>query len=141
MARKLEHPGSTSEAQSAANKGVRRVAGPEMRIRSLLHRSGYRFRKDVYLKLADGEGRGVRPDIAFLKQKVAVFIDGCFWHGCPQHGRTPRSNQAYWRLKLEGNMARDRKTTQRLEAAGWTVIRVWEHEAPEAVAQRVRDAL
>jgi DNA mismatch endonuclease (patch repair protein) len=72
---------------------------------------------------------------------VALFVDGCFWHGCPEHGTTPRSNSDYWAPKLAGNVARDRDTDRKLADLGWTVIRAWEHEAPEEVAGRVGDAV
>jgi DNA mismatch endonuclease, patch repair protein len=83
-----------------------------------------------------------RTDVAFPARKVAVFVDGCFWHGCPQHGTWPRANAAWWRAKIEGNAARDRDTDARLTAAGWAVLRFWEHEgaagAAAAVARAVR---
>jgi DNA mismatch endonuclease (patch repair protein) len=69
-----------------------------------------------------------RADIAFTRAKVAVLIDGCFWHGCPAHGRAPRTNSAFWSEKIARNQARDADTSQRLSAAGWTVLRFWEHD-------------
>jgi DNA mismatch endonuclease (patch repair protein) len=119
-------------------KGNRRVdTGPETRLRSALHRRGLRFRKDYPVQLP---GRKVRPDIVFTARRVAVFVDGCFWHGCPEHGRIPSgSNAAYWHQKIEGNRSRDARQTKALEAEGWLVIRIWEHvpleEAAEIVAQ------
>ena len=85
---------------------------------------GYRFRKDLYLRL--GTVR-VHVDIAFTKQRVAVFVDGCFWHCCPIHGTQPRSNTQYWAPKLARNVERDAQATAALEADGWTVVRLWEH--------------
>jgi DNA mismatch endonuclease (patch repair protein) len=76
-------------------------------------------------------------DIAFTRLKIAVFVDGCFWHGCPAHGTWPKANAAWWRAKIEGNIARDRDTNERLRAAGWHVIRVWSHANPTLVAGRV----
>lgn len=76
-------------------------------------------------------------DIAFSRARIAVFMDGCFWHGCPVHATRPRANAEWWREKLAKNMARDHETTERLKEAGWTVLRFWEHEAPEDVAQQV----
>jgi len=76
-------------------------------------------------------------DIAFPGAKVAVFLDGCFWHGCPQHATRPKANADWWRDKLERNKSRDRETTLRLEEVGWTVIRCWEHEDPSSIADRV----
>ncbi|WP_432133222.1 very short patch repair endonuclease [Streptomyces sp. bgisy154] len=75
-----------------------------------------------------------RIDVAFTAVKVAVLIDGCFWHGCPLHATYPKSNAQWWRQKLDRNMARDVETTEHLRSAGWEVLRFWEHEAPENVA-------
>ena len=76
-------------------------------------------------------------DIAFTRAHVAVYIDGCFWHGCPLHGTIPRSNSAWWQNKLEANRARDASANEQLHELGWTVLRFWEHEAPDAVAEQV----
>ena len=76
-------------------------------------------------------------DIAFTRAHVAVYIDGCFWHGCPLHGTIPRSNSAWWENKLEANRARDASVNEQLHELGWTVLRFWEHEAPDAVAEHV----
>jgi DNA mismatch endonuclease (patch repair protein) len=77
-----------------------------------------------------------RADLVFIRARVAVFVDGCFWHGCPEHGSRPQANP-YWVAKIEANRARDRDTDERLEAERWAVVRAWEHESPENVAQRV----
>ena len=87
------------------------------------------------------EGRRPRPDIAFTRLRIAVFVDGCFWHWCPEHGRAPASNQSYWLPKLEGNVARDQADTRRLRAAGWSVIRLWEHVEIETAVARVESAV
>jgi len=106
---------------------------PELALRHALHRLGYRYRKDYRLDLAGG--RRVRPDIAFTARKVAVFVDGCFWHACPEHGSKPRANQWYWGPKLVKNVERDRINDAALILAGWTVVRLWEHvPLDEAVA-------
>lgn len=94
-----------------------------------------RYRADLSVKL-DG-GRPVRPDVAFTHVKLAIFIDGCFWHGCPDHKSQPRTNAHYWGPKLSGNAERDRLQTRALINAGWTVLRFWEHEAPGAVADTI----
>ncbi|MFB7594888.1 very short patch repair endonuclease [Streptomyces sp. NPDC056160] len=112
----------------------RRDTRPERAIRSLLHAAGKRYRVDVRLQLGDVRPR---PDIVFTRARVAVFVDGCFWHCCPQHGRQPGVNGGYWGPKLERNVARDRAANEVLTAAGWTVVRVWEHEAPEEAAKRI----
>jgi DNA mismatch endonuclease (patch repair protein) len=118
----------------------RRNTRPERAVRSLLHAKGFRFRVDRPIRT--GHPRLIRPDIVFSRARVAVFVDGCFWHGCPDHGRRDRiENAHYWAPKIRGNMTRDRLHTNALEAAGWTVIRAWEHEPPEQVADRITDAL
>jgi DNA mismatch endonuclease, patch repair protein len=108
--------------------------GPEARLRSALHRTGLRFRKHV----RPAASVRCRPDVVFPTEHVAVFVDGCFWRGCPEHFRPPSTNSEYWDPKIALNQARDRRNEEALAAAGWTVIRVWEHEEPEAAAQRVR---
>ncbi len=80
-------------------------------------------------------------DITFPRPRVAVFVDGCFWHGCPIHGTSPKNNAAWWRAKIDANIARDRDTDSRLREAGWIVIRIWEHEDIEAAADRVEEVL
>ncbi|MFF5366515.1 very short patch repair endonuclease [Streptomyces sp. NPDC013187] len=112
----------------------RRDTKPERTIRSLLHAAGKRYRVDLRLQL---EGARPRPDIVFTRARVAVFVDGCFWHCCPEHGRQPGVNGGYWGPKLERNVARDRAADAALAAAGWTVVRVWEHEAPDEAAARI----
>ncbi|WP_411076910.1 very short patch repair endonuclease [Streptomyces sp. cmx-10-25] len=110
-----------------------RDTAQELAVRRLLHASGLRYRVNVPVP-----GMPRRTiDIAFGPTKVAVFLDGCFWHGCPQHATQPKSNAEWWRTKLDKNIARDRETTKHLEAAGWTVLRFWEHEAPDSVAHTV----
>ena len=76
-------------------------------------------------------------DIAFTRQKVAVFIDGCFWHCCPEHGKAPQANSAWWQVKLTANHARDADTDRMLSEVGWVSVRFWEHEPPEQVAARI----
>ena len=107
------------------------------------------WRRHVLLKPhiaeVDQEPRGwhqrvsVRPDFIFRPQKVAVFVDGCFWHGCPQHSKKPMTNSDFWAKKLTGNIQRDQRATRALQAAGWTVLRAWEHDLtnPGAVVERV----
>lgn len=112
---------------------------PEVAVRSILHRRGHRFRKRLTIRL--GDGRWTQPDIAFTSKRLAVFIDGCFWHRCPLHGTEPRANSQYWKPKLDRNVRRDRDTDARLEGLGWSVLRAWEHEAPEEIAGRVESAL
>lgn len=108
----------------------RRDTKPEVAARSALHRRGYRFRKDYAIRL---NGKLVRPDIAFTRQRVAVFIDGCFWHCCPEHGRQPGVNGEYWSPKLAGNVERDQRQTAALQTNGWTVLRFWEHQGTDQI--------
>jgi len=105
---------------------------PELRLRSALHRRGLRFRKDLSV-----EGLRCRVDVVFTRSRLAVFVDGCFWHGCPDHGNTPTTNNGYWSEKLARNRARDARNDAALRAAGWDVIRVWEHEVPDEAADRI----
>jgi DNA mismatch endonuclease (patch repair protein) len=133
----VPYPVSSSAAVSAAMRGNKRSeTKPERAIRSLLHGRGYRFRKDF---LIDVERLRVRADVAFTRQRIAVFVDGCFWHRCPEHGNRPRANAEYWSKKLDGNVARDRRVNDALRTMGWTVIRIWEHEAPEDAANAVAE--
>lgn len=113
----------------------RRDTGPELRLRRALHAMGLRYRVDLAVR-PDG-GRPVRPDVAFTRARVAVFVDGCFWHQCPLHGSRPKANAAWWEAKLERNVHRDARDTVRMASAGWEVVRAWEHEDPAAVAQVV----
>lgn len=83
----------------------------------------------------------MHPDIVFTRAKVAVFVDGCFWHCCPDHGSAPKSNTPYWGPKLEANRSRDRRVDAALRADGWLVIRIWEHEDPEEAGLRVAAAV
>ena len=112
---------------------------PELALRHALHRLGYRYRKDYRLDL--GAGRRVRPDIAFTARKVAVFVDGCFWHACPEHGSKPRANAWYWGPKLIKNVERDRVNDAALILAGWTVVRLWEHVPLDEAVTTVITAL
>lgn len=116
----------------------RRDTKPEVKLRSALHRLGYRFRKDHPIRV---EGKLIRPDVAFTKRRVAVFIDGCFWHSCPEHGRRPSVNGEYWSPKLEGNVKRDHSQTAALQSAGWTVLRFWEHETIEITLETIENAV
>ncbi|MBV7698736.1 very short patch repair endonuclease [Streptomyces sp. TRM70350] len=118
------------------SKQVSRDTAPEIAVRRLLHAAGLRYRVNVPVP-----GMPRRTiDIVFPKAKIAIFLDGCFWHGCPQHATQPKANAEWWRTKLAKNLARDRETTAHLEAEGWTVLRFWEHDSPEKVALSVTQA-
>lgn len=112
---------------------ARRDTGPEMVLRRELWRRGLRY----FVDRPVGTDRRRRADIVFPRAKVAVFVDGCFWHSCPEHGTIPKNNREWWVAKLEANVRRDRETDQRLEEEGWTVIRVWEHEDANQAASYI----
>jgi DNA mismatch endonuclease (patch repair protein) len=110
---------------------------PEISLRSALHRLGLRYR--IHRPI-EGVPR-VRPDIVFVSARVVVFVDGCFWHRCPEHGTMPKANRDWWEAKLSANAARDRRHSAVLEGAGWAVIRFWEHEDPADAALRIAKLL
>src|SRR6266540_4184179 len=121
----LSSPAASSAAVTSVMRGNRRAdTRPEVALRRELHRSGFRFRKDFAVRTP---ARVVRPDIVFTRWQLAVFVDGCFWHSCPDHGVKPRTNVEYWTRKLAVNIARDEAVNLALDAAGWSVIRFWEH--------------
>jgi DNA mismatch endonuclease (patch repair protein) len=130
-------------ADAAATKigkaNRRRDTKAEVALRSTLHRRGLRFRKDRLIRCASGVK--VRPDVVFTSALVAVFVDGCFWHGCPDHQRIPMRNIDYWVPKLHANVERDRRVDEALTADGWHVERVWEHEDPKSSADRIAAAI
>jgi DNA mismatch endonuclease, patch repair protein len=131
-------PDRPPEAKSRAMANQRtQETSAELRLRSALHRRGYRFR--VHQQPVSGLRR--TADLVFARQRLAVFVDGCFWHGCPDHGSWPKTNAAWWREKIDGNRRRDADTNERFAAAGWHVLRIWEHEPPEAAAGRVAHLL
>jgi DNA mismatch endonuclease, patch repair protein len=134
-----DQPGGRSWASSPAVRAVMRAnkgrdTRPELALRSAIHARGLRYRV------------GQRPvpeirrtaDIVFPRARVAVFVDGCFWHGCPEHHRPAKRNAEFWTGKIAGNIARDADTDERLRRAGWLVVRVWEHEAPAVAADRIQ---
>jgi len=129
-------PPPSSEAALARMKAAKpRDTAPEKALRSVLHRKGLRYR----LNEKPVENLNRKADIIFRPVKVAVFVDGCFWHGCPVHGTQAKANAEFWIQKIKQNQERDLDTTRLLEALGWRVIRVWEHEDPEEVSQRIYD--
>lgn len=129
-------PGSWASSREvrASMQGNRgRDTAPEVRLRSLLHARGLRYR--VSARPIPGIRR--TADVVFPKARVAVFVDGCYWHGCAEHYRPASTNSEFWREKIAGNKQRDETTNQLLGDAGWTIIRAWEHEDPADVAERV----
>lgn len=111
----------------------RRDTTPELAVRRLVHAAGLRYRVDV--RPLPQLNR--KADLVFRRAKVAVFIDGCFWHGCPEHHTVARTNAVYWADKVRGNRERDAETDRTLANHGWTVVRIWEHEDPVSGAERV----
>ncbi|MFB6771842.1 very short patch repair endonuclease [Streptomyces sp. NPDC056337] len=125
---------TTPQTRTRMSKQKNRDTEVELALRRALHAAGLRYR--VHRRPL----RGVRreADLLFGPSKVAVFVDGCFWHGCPTHATWPKNNAEFWREKIEGNRRRDRDTDERLASAGWYAVRVWEHEDPLEAAERVR---
>jgi DNA mismatch endonuclease, patch repair protein len=117
--------------------GNRSESSTERALRSALHARGLRFRKDYPAV----PGLRCRVDVAFPRQRLAVFVDGCFWHRCPVHGSSPKANGAWWQAKLDGNVARDRRNDAALAESGWTVVRVWAHEGLTQMVDRVLSEL
>ncbi|MFE7223585.1 very short patch repair endonuclease [Nocardioides sp. NPDC057577] len=115
----------------------RRDTKPELRLRSILHARGLRYRVDF----SPLPSTRWKADVVFTRAKVAVFIDGCYWHQCPDHSKPPSRNVDYWLPKLERNVSRDREFDKRLRESGWTVIRAWEHEDPASIANLVEAAV
>lgn len=125
---------ATSEAARRTMMGNRsKDTAPELRVRSSLHRAGLRFRKHF----RPLPSLRATVDVAFTSCRLAVQIDGCFWHGCPVHGTRPARNTSYWNRKLDRNIERDRQTDRLLTDAGWRVLRFWEHEDPREVVEHV----
>lgn len=135
----VPYPEPRDEAATRVGRANRRTGTrPEVRLRSALHRRGHRFRKDHLLRAG---GVRVRPDVVFTRWKVAVFVDGCFWHGCSAHQNIPKSNREYWVPKLAANVERDRKVDASLAEAGWVIVRIWEHDDLEDALAAVEKAL
>lgn len=129
---------ASSHAVRASMRGNRRKdTKPELALRKAVHGLGLRYRVDA----EPIKGFRRRADMVFSRTKVAVFSDGCFWHGCLDHYRASHENDQYWSDKFAGNQARDRDTDRVLAEAGWLVIRVWEHESPHEAAERIAEAV
>jgi DNA mismatch endonuclease, patch repair protein len=137
--------GSSASLPSASSPTIRtrmqntaqRNTRPELRLRSALHRLGLRYR----VHAAPLKGVRRHADIVFPRQRIAVFVDGCFWHSCPDHATFPKANRDWWEEKLQANRDRDEDTDRRLRANGWESIRVWEHEDAQNAAVRIEAAV
>ena len=126
-------PASSDQVRSRMSRQRRSGTQPELLVRQLLHARGIRYRVNA----APEQGLRCKADIVWRGLHLAVFIDGCFWHGCPNHATRPKANEEWWAQKLDANVARDRRTDSELAARGWTVLRFWEHEEPGAVADAI----
>lgn len=128
---------SSPGVSARMSRHPRRDTRPELRLRQALHRLGLRYR--THLPVPGAHRRSI--DIAFTRRRVAVFVDGCFWHGCPAHGSKPAANRQWWEEKLASNIQRDADTGRILRLQGWAVIRIWEHTATQEAVQTVVKAL
>lgn len=128
---------TTSAVSARMSRVVRRDTAPELAIRREAHRRGLRY----FVDRRPVSAVRTRADLVFPRQRLAVFVDGCFWHGCPEHYVAPKNNAAWWAEKIAVNRERDRRSTEALAAAGWQVLRAWEHEGPEAVVDEIQRAL
>lgn len=130
----MARPAASSDIvrQNMSRQGTRDTSC-ELAIRKILHRRGYRFRVDFRPLLSER----FRADIGWKGRRVAVFIDGCYWHQCPIHGTVPKTNSTWWEAKFAANRERDQRVRETLERHGWTVLRYWEHEDPERVATQI----
>jgi DNA mismatch endonuclease, patch repair protein len=128
-----------TDAVTSARMSRQRRTGtkPELALRKELHRRGLRY----FVDRPPLPGQRRRADLVFPRLRIAVYVDGCFWHRCPQHATDPKNNAQWWANKLSGNVARDRATDAALAAAGWQVIRIWEHEKAAEAADRIQAAL
>lgn len=129
----VEKLATTAEVRTRMSRQKSRDTAVELALRKALHATGARYR--VHRRPVKGVRR--EADIVFGPARVAVFVDGCFWHGCPLHATWPKNNSEFWRAKIEGNRRRDADTDARLAEAGWSTVRVWEHEDADEAAVRV----
>lgn len=127
-----------SAASPSMRSNRRRDTNPELRLRRALHAMGYRYRVDMRLDVA---GRRIHADLVFTRARVAVFVDGCFWHGCSEHCRMPSDPSGYWHAKIRRNMERDRAADDVLTEAGWCIVRVWEHTPVENAVIQIQATL
>lgn len=125
---------SSARVSEQMSRLPRKDTTPELALRRVLFASGLRYR--VHQRVPGMPRRTV--DMSFTRVRVAVFVDGCFWHGCPYHGMTPKANRDWWSRKLDGNRSRDAETSAHLSALGWVVLRFWSHEEPDAMAESVK---
>ncbi|NLU63936.1 very short patch repair endonuclease [Rhodococcus sp. HNM0563] len=132
-----DRPPTDARTRARMSRQRRRDTAPEIALRRELHRRGLRF----FVDRSPIAGMRRRADLVFPRRHVAVYVDGCFWHRCPLHATAPKNNAEWWDAKLAANVRRDRDTDARLTDAGWTVVRVWEHEDATTAADRVQRSL
>lgn len=133
--KEIVKPTPSSEAALARMQAAKsRDTVPEKALRTELYKKGLRYRVDT----RPIKELNRRADIVFRSTKVAIFVDGCFWHGCPIHGTQAKANAEFWKNKIKRNQERDAETNQLLKKAGWKVIRVWEHENPEKAGEKIQ---
>jgi DNA mismatch endonuclease (patch repair protein) len=130
-------PASSPSARKVMRANRGRDTQPETELRSALHRRGFRFRKHA----SPLQGLRCRADVVFTRERVAVFVDGCFWHACPVHGVQPQTNREYWTAKIARNAQRDQRNNVALREAGWEPIRIWEHEPLHASIALIEETL
>ncbi|MBO0728748.1 MAG: DNA mismatch endonuclease Vsr [Acidimicrobiaceae bacterium] len=128
---------SSSQASLRMRNTPRRDTPGELALRCRLHALGFRYRVDAS-PLPETRRRA---DLVFCGARVAVYVDGCFWHGCPEHGTWPKANAEWWRQKIERNRVRDHETDDALTAMGWRSVRIWEHETLDQALDKVLRAL
>lgn len=132
--RKTDRPKPSSEAALRRMQSAKpRDTAPEKAVRFALHRKGLRYRIDI----RPIKEFNRRADIVFRSVKVAIFVDGCFWHGCPKHGTQAKANAEFWKTKIRQNQERDIGTSEYLKKAGWKVIRIWEHQDPNKASKKI----
>jgi DNA mismatch endonuclease (patch repair protein) len=130
-------PAPSSPTARKVMLGNRSESAIERELRSALHRRGLRFRKHA----SPLPGLRCKADVVFSRQRLAVFVDGCFWHRCPEHGSEPKANAGWWKTKLDANFARDRRNDLALRSADWTVLRFWTHTPVEEMAEQIDQGL
>lgn len=130
----MTRPGTDAATAARMSRQRTRDTRPELALRRELHQRGMRY----FVDRAPLRGQRRRADLVFPRLRVAVYVDGCFWHRCPDHATDPKRNGQWWAAKLAANVARDRATDAALTEAGWRVVRVWEHEPAAAAADRVQ---
>ena len=133
MEKPMRPPASSEAARSRMLAAKQRDTKPELELRALLEKAGLEFEIDVPLPIRVRR----RADIMVKHARLAVFVDGCFWHGCPVHGTWPKQNAKFWRDKIETNRRRDMDTDRRLIEAGWRVVRAWEHEDMQEICVQI----